>query len=95
MSWYDDGSEEEHQGAQRRKAAQREVLARQARMRGIVAEFQKYVATYTEQAHYDDYLDNTYLNDMLYGIGISMGQEYVGAEGFQRFKRVLIEHLGS
>jgi hypothetical protein len=67
------------------------------RMRAIVAHFQQYVATYTDQAHYDHYSDTTYLNDMLYGIGLSLvetGSDYSGAGGYERFKEFLRQHLG-
>lgn len=67
------------------------------RMREVVAYFQKYVATYTEQSHYDDYSDKTYLEDMLYGIGLSLAvgtpTDYSGPGGYERFKQALREHL--
>lgn len=69
----------------------------QQRMRAVVAKFQSYVATYTDQQYYDTYADETFLNDMLYGIGIAMqigtAADYTYAGGFERFKHKLREHL--
>lgn len=65
------------------------------RMREMVAKFQKYVATYSEQAHFEDYSDKTFLDDMLYGIGISFvgPDDYTGPGGYERFKQKLLGHL--
>lgn len=67
------------------------------RMRATVAKFQDYVATYDKQSEYDSYLDKTFLDDMLYGIGISLqigtAADYTGAGGYERFKQKLREHL--
>lgn len=68
-------------------------------MRNVVENFQKYVATYTSQAHYDEYSDKTYLDDMLYGIGLSMAvdtaTDYSGPGGYERFKEFLRQHIGT
>jgi hypothetical protein len=76
-------------------ASKRDTLKRQKAMRERVAAFQKYVGTYHEQAHYEDYLDKTYVDDMLYGIGLSMSglTDYSGPGGYERFKQYLREHL--
>lgn len=64
-------------------------------MRARVAAIQHYVATYSDQAHYEDYSDETFINDMLYGIGLAMdGIEYAQAAGFDKFKQALRERLG-
>jgi hypothetical protein len=61
-------------------------------MREIVARFQSYVRTYDGQAAYSTYSDRTYIEDMLYGIGLSIDPElYRGASGFDRFKALLQE----
>lgn len=61
-------------------------------MREIVARFQRYVRTYDRQSSYATYTDRTYIEDMLYGIGLSIDPEvYRGASGFHRFKELLRE----
>jgi hypothetical protein len=76
-------------------ASKRDTEHRRKAMRVRVSQFQKYVATYHEQAHYEDYLDKTYVDDMLYGIGLSMSglTDYSGPGGYERFKQYLREHL--
>lgn len=67
------------------------------RMREMVAKFQEYVRTYSDQSHFEEYSDKTFLDDMLYGIGLSMQvgtpTDYTGAGGYERFKQKLREHL--
>lgn len=69
----------------------------QKRMRKIVAKMQEYVATYSQQTSYDMYSDKTFLDDMLYGIGLALqigsAKDNTGAGGYERFKQELREHL--
>lgn len=44
----------------------------QIRMRRIVQTMQDYLSTYTSQFSYRSYSEHTFINDMLYGIGISI-----------------------
>lgn len=71
--------------------------ARRKKMRAAVAQLQGYVGTYDTQLHYQDYTDKTYVDDMLYGIGLSMQHlmpsDFSGAGGYERFKQYLREHL--
>lgn len=67
----------------------------QERMRDAVASLQQYMATYDQQTGYLDYSDKTYLDDVLYGLGRSLGAEYEFAGGFAKFKDVLRHHLGT
>lgn len=69
--------------------------ARRNRMRKIVARIQGYVATYTDQAAYADYSDDTFVNDMLYGIGMAISDEYRHAGGFRRFKERIARELSA
>ena len=79
--------------AQRSKKLDRQ----RKRMRQMVAKYQEYVASYDQQSYYADYSDKTFLDDMLYGIGLSMqidtATDYTGAGGYERFKQTLREHL--
>ena len=63
-------------------------------MEEIVAELQKYVGTYHKQHGYENYRDEMYIDDILYGLGKSLSEEYEYANGFQKFRRFLIEYLG-
>jgi hypothetical protein len=71
---------------------------RKTRMRQMVRAFQKYVETYSGQDGYETYSDKTLLDDMLYGIGLSLQigtpTDYSGPGGFERFKQRLREHIG-
>jgi hypothetical protein len=70
------------------------LTAKQARMQDIVSLLQRYMNTYPEQTGYMDYEDATYVNDVLYGLGLSLDQKkYYGTAGFEKFKQVLREHL--
>ncbi len=63
------------------------------KMKDIVAKFQNYVATYTRQEMYQHYIDETFINDMLYGIGIALSDDYQFAQGFDKFKKDLKKEL--
>lgn len=65
----------------------------QERMRDAVASLQKYMATYDKQYGYLDYRDETYINDVLYGLGRSLDRRFEFAGGFAEFKRFLLTHL--
>jgi hypothetical protein len=70
--------------------------ARRKRMHNIVAAFQQYVADYDKQAAYEDYSDKTFIDDMLYGIGIALdGHSNANALGYENWKRQLLAHLTS
>lgn len=63
---------------------------RHARMRKIVKSFQEYVATYDQQACYEDYEDRTFIADMLYGIGRAIDEvKHHGPYGFEAFAEVI------
>lgn len=62
-------------------------------MKEVVAKIQHYVETYDKQRGYEDYRDDTLLNDMLYMIGEAMDEKYKWANGFTDFKVFLIEFL--
>lgn len=73
----------------------RDTEKRRKAMRWRVKYLQDYVNTYSDQAHYEDYSDKTYVDDMLYGLGLSMvgPADYTGPGGYERFKQYLREHL--
>ena len=63
-------------------------------MRKALGSLKEYVDTYDQQSDWERYRSETYVNDVLYGLGISISDEFRFAEGFDRFKEVLREHLG-
>jgi hypothetical protein len=63
-------------------------------MEKAIAEFQKYVATYTDQPGYRDYADITVIRDMVYGLGIAFDKErFYGPDGFERIKKIFVDVL--
>jgi hypothetical protein len=59
-------------------------------MRDIVARFQEYVATYSNQDFFEIYPINTFIEDMIYGVGIAVEPEkFRGSDGYERFREYL------
>jgi hypothetical protein len=55
---------------------------------------QNYLNTYTDQQGYEDYSVNTYVDDILYGLGVSINsKKYAFATGFSEFKKDLKQYL--
>jgi len=58
--------------------------------------FKHYVNTYDNQTGHKKYSVRTIIDDFLYGIGICLDEEEnKNADGYQRFKKVLLEHLNA
>jgi hypothetical protein len=68
-------------------------MTRQQRMERAVAYLRNFMATYDQQQGYGDYSDETYINDVLYGLGVSLSDEYQFAGGFRKFLTLLRDHL--
>ena len=50
----------------------------------------KYINTYDRLCDWDHYNEETWLNDILYGLGVSIdGSTFLNADGFEKFR----EHL--
>jgi len=62
-------------------------------MEDIVEKFQGYMSTYHEQPGYQEYTDETFIEDILYGMGVSIDPKYQFANGLRDFKKVLLKHL--
>ncbi len=58
-------------------------------MKDVVISLQKYIATYDNQQGYEDYSDELFIEDILYGLGAALGEEYKFALGFEKFKDLL------
>lgn len=64
------------------------------RMEAAVASLRSYMSSYNNQAHYEDYTDQTFIDDVLYGLGVALDPEaHRFATGFDRFKAQLVKHL--
>ena len=64
---------------------------KQKRMVKMVKAFQEYVASYSKQMCYEDYSDETFIHDMIYGIGIALDKkEYTWANGYAKWKAKLV-----
>jgi hypothetical protein len=61
-------------------------------IKSSVNHFQKYVGTYRDQAYWETYPIETYINDMLYGLGISIDRKYRFAGGYEKFKKYLLKN---
>ena len=66
---------------------------RRERMKQIVAYLRGYMNTYDQQPEYLDYPPETLVNDVLYGLGVALSDEYKYGEGFEKFKSKLLDHL--
>lgn len=66
---------------------------RHKRITKAVAYLRDFMNTYDQQQGYGDYSDDTYINDVLYGLGVSLSKEYQFAGGFRKFRALLKEHL--
>jgi hypothetical protein len=54
---------------------------------------QKYMATYDNQYGYEDYSEETFIDDVLYGLGRALDKKYQWSPGFSKFKEKLLKHL--
>lgn len=69
--------------------AQKEMAAR-------VASIQMFVSTYDKQPEYRNYHMVTFVNDMLYGLGLSLdAKRYQYAIGYREFLGVLKEFISN
>lgn len=62
-------------------------------MKEAVKRLTHYMTTYDGQFGYEDYMTQTYVDDVLYGLGISLSEHYETATGFAEFKADLLEYL--
>lgn len=66
----------------------------QVRMKKGVAFLKKYMQTYDKQFSYLDYSNETFILDILYGLGVALDEEkYSFAQGFKEFRKFLKEFL--
>lgn len=56
---------------------------------------ENFIKTYrsNQDPFYKDFTMDTYLLDLLYGVGVSISKEYRMANGFTKFKKDLVEYI--
>lgn len=69
------------------------LTAKQKRMKRAIEYMENYMATYSDQYACIDYTDATFIDDILYGLGVALDEEYQFANGYDEFKKVLRKHL--
>ena len=63
-------------------------------MKNAIEHLKEYVGTYENQGGWEEYRPETYIDDILYGLGTSISDKFKFADGFDRFKEILRDHLG-
>ncbi|HPR92396.1 MAG TPA: hypothetical protein PLR64_04055 [Candidatus Dojkabacteria bacterium] len=53
----------------------------------------KYINTYKDQLGYKEYSTGTLVDDMIYGIGVALSKEYEWANGYEKFRKDLVEYF--
>jgi len=70
------------------------LTKKQRRMKFAVAWLKEYMLSYDKQACYMDYDDKTFIDDVLYGLGVSLrGSEVSYVKGYALWKQMLRDHL--
>jgi DNA-binding MltR family transcriptional regulator len=69
------------------------VNNRQKKVKKIVEHLKEYINTYDNQTGYLNYSDEVIIDDLIYGLGIALDEKYKFANGFDKFKERLKEHL--
>lgn len=62
-------------------------------MENVVADYSKYVNTYGDQGIAEHFGDDTFIDDMLYGMGTALDEKYRFAAGFCDFREMILTHL--
>jgi len=70
------------------------MKTRQKRVKKAIEYLQNYINTYDRQIGYLDYMDETIIDDVLYGLGVALGgKKHEMAPGYRKFKAILRKHL--
>jgi hypothetical protein len=66
----------------------------QKRMKGVVAQLTHFMAAYSHRKGYESYSDKKFIDDVIQGLGLALNsEEYRTAQGYDKFKKLLLEHL--
>ena len=72
----------------------KELTQKQKRMKAAMESMANYMATYEEQIGSIDYSDETFIDDVLYGLGVALEPDkHRYANGFDTWKEQLRKHL--
>lgn len=63
------------------------------KMKDAVRYLDNYMHTYDSQHGYENYNLSIYLDDVIYGLGASISDQYRWASGFSQFKKDLMQYL--
>lgn len=69
------------------------LTKKQRRMLKAIRFLKAYVSTYEDQKGCLDYPDSTFIDDVLYGLGIALDEKYKWAKGYALWKDELRKHL--
>jgi hypothetical protein len=72
--------------------AKPKITAEQQRVRDAIEYLRTYLDTYPSQSGYENYRDETIIDDLLYGIGVALWNNKF-ANGFRETQARLREHL--
>lgn len=72
---------------------ERRATKAQKRMITAVAYMTGYMSNYAKQIDYENYSDETLIDDVLYGLGVALSEEHRFASGFEAFKIKMRAHL--
>lgn len=65
----------------------------QKRVKKIITYLRKYINTYPKQSGYLNYSDDVIIDDILYGLGAALDEQYKYASGFYKFKKFLSQRF--
>jgi len=86
-------SRPEERSSEQVKAVRRSkpLTKKQRRMVKILDQMKNYVNTYDSQTGWEDYSDETFIKDMLYGVGLAVDRKkYEWSDGFLLFKKKIL-----
>jgi hypothetical protein len=64
------------------------------KMKEAAAYLTEYMRTYDQQLGYENYSEATFIDDVLYGLGVALDpKQHRFAQGFDAFKKKLANHL--
>ena len=69
------------------------TIPNQKSMTKSVAYLSHYMGTYDKQPMFEEYRPETYIDDVLYGLGVSLSDEFKFGGGFDNFKDFLRDYL--
>lgn len=69
--------------------------ARRKHVKEAIEKLTRYMKTYDRQIGYLDYSDETIIDDILYGLGAALSEDYMYADGYRKFKERLKGHLNT